>query len=646
MRAPRQTNNAYKDIAVMLRPPEDLTVSEWAERFRTLGRDTSAEPGKWKNSRTPYLVEVMDTLTDPKVREVTFVASSQVGKTEAELCFLGYIIDQDPGTVLFIQPTVDEAKKFSNFRIDSLIASCKTLREKVSDPKSRDSKNTTLQKKFPGGMLTLVGSNAPAGLAGNPIRYVIGDERDRWALSAGKEGDPWGLAKARTTTFYNAKLIDVSTPTLKGYSPIERNFNLGTKERWCVKCPNCGEYHDIKFNDIHFDPIVKQQGMEKVYDAENIYWTCPSCGVIAYEKEVKKQPGKWIAENPDALKKGHRSFWIRGFSSPWQEWKTIILAFLDAKHDHAKMQVVYNTMFGECWERRSSENVSEESLLARREYYGVRDDGSPIDLPNGVLVLTCGVDTQDDRLEYEVVGHGFYGETWGIRRGVLMGDPDYDDVWEHLDDAVVNKVFRAKDTAKALKVSCTFVDEGGHKTQSVRKQCRKRFYRNVFVIKGAARDGIPYTRPPKHAEIIITQQNGQKRVVGKTPLYEIGVNAGKETIMSSLEVQTPGAKYCHFPSEPDKGYDEYFFHGLLSETKVLKTNNGRTRWAWEVIPGHERNEPLDCRNYALAAFQVVDPDLEAVQRRLNGVQDDRAKPKKKRKQQTANRRHQRGMEEW
>ena len=201
------------------RPPEDLTVTEWAEKYRRLSPENSAEAGPWRTNRTPYLREIMDAFTDPKIRRLVVVASSQVGKSEMELNMLGYLIDIDPGPVLFILPTMDVAQDFSKRRISAMIRDCKRLRGKVADAKSRDGNNTVLKKQFPGGMLTITGANSPAALASIPARYVFGDERDRWPLSAGAEGDPWGLAEARTTTFYNSKMVEVSTPTIKGPVP-------------------------------------------------------------------------------------------------------------------------------------------------------------------------------------------------------------------------------------------------------------------------------------------------------------------------------------------------------------------------------------------------------------------------------------------
>ncbi|MFW5433715.1 phage terminase large subunit family protein [Paenibacillus apiarius] len=607
-------------------PPEDLTVSEWAATHRVLSPENSAEAGPWNNNRTPYLVEVMDAFTDPRVEKITLVASSQVGKSELELNIIGYIIDQDPGSILYIQPTLDDAKKFSRLRIAPMLRDSGRLRSKVADVKSRDSGNTMFQKSFPGGMLTLVGSNSASGLASTPAKYILGDERDRWALSAGTEGDPWGLAEARTTTFYNSKMVDVSTPTIKGFSPIEESFDAGTRERWCNQCPECGDWHNIVFGNIKFKFDTVVVGKKKDYVINSIDWCCPSCGCLSSEELMRRQPAKWIAENPQAIDKGHRSFWLNAFASPWQPWSKVVYAFLTASGNPAKLKVVYNTMLGELWEERG-EIADEDTMLERREDYGHRSDGSPIELPEGVLVLTCGVDTQNDRLEYEVIGHGHYGETWGIKKGIIMGDPHESEVWERLDD-VIEHVYKFVDPSRGLMISQTFVDSGGHKTQDVYRECRKRLNRRVFSIKGVGGDGVPYTRPPGKAKIVV---NG--RVIGETWLYSIGVDAGKSDIMNNIKVQEPGAKYCHFPLGDDRGYDSTFFNGLLSEKLVQRTVRGRTRWAWQKIPGHERNEALDCRNYALAAFRALDPDLEAVERKIRGLTEQQKREPEKKKRQ-------------
>ncbi|MBR4182481.1 MAG: phage terminase large subunit family protein, partial [Lachnospiraceae bacterium] len=204
-------NNLIRRTCQGFKPPEDITVSQWADKYRTLQSENSAEVGRWRTTRTPYLREIMDAFTDPAVKEIAVVASSQVGKTEMLLNILAYVIDQDPATIMFGHPTIEEAEKFSKQRISPMIRDIEKLRTKVQESKSRFSGNTIRQKIFPGGVLNLVGSNSPASLASVPARYVFGDEVDRWAKSAGSEGDPWDLLKARTSTFYNAKRVRVST---------------------------------------------------------------------------------------------------------------------------------------------------------------------------------------------------------------------------------------------------------------------------------------------------------------------------------------------------------------------------------------------------------------------------------------------------
>ncbi|MBR3767541.1 MAG: phage terminase large subunit family protein [Clostridia bacterium] len=604
----RKLNVAVDEVIKSFAPPDNLTVTEWAEKKRRLSAESAAEPGPWRTSRTPYLKEPMDAFTDPAVRHIVMVAASQVGKSEFINNAIGYIIDEDPGSILFVHPTTIDAKEYSKLRIAPMIRDCPTLRKKVSDPKSRDTGNTILQKTYPGGILTMCGSTEAHALASKPIRYVFGDERDRWALSAGNEGDPWDLAMARQTTFYNAKAVEVSTPTIKNASAIEAAFSTGTMERWKSQCPNCGEYHEIRWADIRYESAEKIAAGKKTYTVTDIYYVCPGCGSVSSEAEMKKQPARWEAQNPEAYKTGTRSFWLNAFVSSWASWESIIRKFLNAYGSTKKMQVVYNTCFGELWEDRG-EIEDEDSLMARREEYTA-------ELPEGVLVLTCGVDTQDNRLEYEVVGHGHFGETWGIRKGIIMGRPDEEATWAALDN-VIDHIYRFEDE-KGLRISMTFVDEGGHFTQDVRLQCRARVSKKVFCIKGMYGPDKPFTAPPKQQKIVINQ-----RAVGTCWQYQIGVDSGKQIIMDNLRVQTPGSKYCHFPKTDE--YGTAYFKGLLSEHLVYRANK-KQPWVWEKIPGHERNEPLDCRNYAMAAFKALPVNLDEIDRHLKAARNESLPP--------------------
>ena len=537
------------------------------------------------------------------------VAASQVGKSEFLNNCIGYIIDEDPGSILFIHPTTIDAQEYSKLRIAPMLRDSPALRQKIAAPKSRDSHNTILQKAYPGGILTMCGSTEAHALASKPIRYVFGDERDRWATSAGNEGDPWDLAMARQTTFYNAKAVEVSTTTIKNASAIEAAYYTGTMERWNSKCPHCGEYHEIRWSDIRFEHDEIIVSHKKTYKVKKVYYTCPGCGCISTEAEMKRAPAKWIAENPEAYGQGTRSFWLNAFVSQWASWESIVLKYLNALGSTKKMQVVFNTCFGEPWEDRG-DIEDEDSLLARCEDYGKDKNGEPVELPPGVLVLTAGVDTQDDRMEYEIVGHGFFGETWGIEKGIVMGRPDDDATWNKLDEVVFDRVMRFENGV-GLRVSMSFVDEGGHFTQSVRAQCNARISKKVFCIKGMPGQDKPYISPPKKQKIFVNQI-----AVGTCWQYQLGVDSGKEIIMDNLRVQTPGQKYCHFPKRDD--YGSAYFAGLLSETKVYDPNK-KQPWSWKKIPGHERNEPLDCRNYALAAFKALPKNLDEIDRQIKAA---------------------------
>ena len=389
--ATRRLNGAIAKALAGMKPPDDLTVTQWAERHRRLSSESSAEPGPWRTSRTPYLREPMDAFTDPKVRRIVMVAASQVGKSELELNIIGYIIDEDPGSILFVHPTTIDAKEFSKLRIAPEIRDCPTLRRKVAAPKSRDSGNTLLQKTYPGGILTMCGSTEAHALASKPIRYVLGDERDRWATSAGNEGDPWELAMARQTTFYNAKAVEVSTPTIKNASAIEASYGEGTMERWKSRCPHCGQYHEIQWEHIRYDYEESVVNHKKVYKVKSVWYNCPGCGCISDEATMKRAPARWEADNPAAYAQGVRSFWLNAFVSQWASWSSIVLKYLNAIGNTRKLQVVYNTCFGLLWEDRG-DLEDEDSLMGRRdvEAYGLQEGGTPIELPDGVLVLTAG----------------------------------------------------------------------------------------------------------------------------------------------------------------------------------------------------------------------------------------------------------------
>jgi phage terminase large subunit GpA-like protein len=254
-----------------LAPDPILTVDDWANRHRMLSSVASAEPGRWSTSRTPYLAEVMASLSaTSRFERVVFMAGGQVGKTECGLNWVGYVIHHAPGPMLLVQPTVEGAKRVSKQRVDALIEASPELASRVKDPRSRDSGNTQLMKEFPGGVLIMTGANSAVGLRSMPVRYLFLDEVDGYPGDADGEGDPVALAVQRAATFVNRKVYLCSTPTLKGFSRIEAAYLESDQRVFEVPCDHCGVRSQIQWRDIKWPT-------GKMADAA---WHCPACDGI------------------------------------------------------------------------------------------------------------------------------------------------------------------------------------------------------------------------------------------------------------------------------------------------------------------------------------------------------------------------------
>lgn len=579
----------------MFRPPAVQTVSEWADQNRVLVSESSAEPGAWRTDRAPYQREIMDAFTQPGIWQIVIMASAQVGKSEIELNMMGCAIDNDPGPMLYIQPTDKVAEDYSKRRIQPMINACPTLREKVFKARSRDAANTITMKTFPGGSLAIIGANSPADLSSKPVRYIFMDETDRFPASAGTEGDPQELAERRTETFrHNRKIVKTSTPTIKGKSKIETDYMNGTQEEWHTECPHCHTFSYIRFADIHFEKedYTNASGDED-HHVKLVTWRCPTCKRDIGEFEAKRLPAKWVQKNPRAIENGVRSFRLNAFMSPWSDWKDIVWKFLKAHKDPEKLKTFYNTILGETWEVHVS-NGLDEQLYKRREHYDA-------EVPTGVLLLTMGMDTQDNRLEYEVVGWDREGQSWGINRGVIPGRADAPGVWQEV-DALLDREWRMKNGMK-MRIMATFIDSGGHHTSSIYKECARRASRRIWPIKGEKGEGKPECRP-------------MKRGKAEGAAFMLGVDAGKEGIMYEAGIEEPGPHYMHFPIDYRAGYDMEYFKGLISERMEIHRKNGRGAIVWEQF--YERNEPLDCRNYARAAYRYFNWQFDNLERIIRG----------------------------
>ena len=563
----------------ILAPPPDLTVSQWADQNRILSSESSAEPGKWDTNRAPYQREIMDSFTDPTVHSIILKCSAQVGKTEILHNAVGYFVDQDPCPILVLQPTVDMAESWSKERLSPMFRDTPCLRKKLSKEKSKDSNNTILKKKFPGGQLTVVGTNSPSGLASRPVRLIFADEVDRYPLSAGKEGDPVSLAKKRTTTFFNRKIFLDSTPTIQGISRIDAEYEESDKRRYHLPCKDCGHYQHLRWAQVRWENN----------DSSTARYVCEACGVLWQDVDIKRQlkHGKWIAEKPF---KGIAGFHLNELYSPWSTMSAMVDAFLVAKKSPETLKTWVNTSLGETWEEKG-ETVEHEALYKRREHYNEI-------LPADVLVLTAGVDVQDNRLECEVVGWGEGFESWSVGYRVFYGDPGRADVWKDLDD-YLSSTFE-HETGVTLRIACACVDSGGHFTNQVYKFCKARQVRRIYAVKGRSQPGGPIASKPS------------TKNKGKVLLFTVGTDTAKELIYSRLKIDEPGPGYCHFSVHIN---DEEYFKQLTAEEVVLRYHHGFPVRVW-VKKASARNEALDMRVYATAAVEILKPKFDKVAKRL------------------------------
>lgn len=510
----------------------------------------------------------MDAACDPRVREIVVMKSAQVGWTEIVNNTIGYHIDQDPAPVLLLQPTLEMAEAWSKDRLAPMIRDTPCLTRRIADPKARDSGNTLLHKRFAGGHLTVVGANSPAGLASRPIRVLLFDEVDRFPVSAGTEGDPIDLARRRTATFRNRKILMGSTPTVKGASRIEAAFGESDQRYFFVPCPHCETFQRLLWAQVKW-----QDGKP-----ETAAYACEHCGSLLTDADKPRmlQRGEW---RPTKDFSGIAGFHLSELYSPWSTWPEMANAFIRAKKLPETLKTWVNTALGETWEETGS-TVEPGSLLERKEQYG------PENIPERVLLLTVGVDTQDDRVELQLQGWGAEEECWLIEQHVIRGDPGKSALWAEVDEYL--KRVRVREDGRQLLVEAAAIDSGGHHTQSVYQFVVSRKRRRIWAIKGVA--GTGKLAWPKKAS---------RTPKSRANVFIIGVDTIKGTLYGRLsKVKEEGAGYIHLPASAD---DE-LCKQLTSEKAITKYVRGRPTLVWSPRSEGIAQEAQDCWVYGYAAM--------------------------------------------
>jgi phage terminase large subunit GpA-like protein len=521
----------------------------------------------------------MDCLSsNSPVQRVVMMFAAQTGKTEAGSNWLGYVIDHAPGPMLCVQPTVEMAKRLSKQRLESMITDTPCLAAKIAPARARDSGNTMFSKEFSGGIMLLTGANSATGLRSAPCRYLFADEVDAFPSDVDGEGDPVALAERRTTTFARRKILLTSTPTVKDFSRIEAEYLRSDQRRFYVPCPSCGGMQWLQWPRLKWD--AKRPS--------DVRYQCEHCGERFEEnhKAAMLSAGEWRATAPsDGRTAG---FQLSGLYSPlgWCSWEQLVDDFLRAKSDAPALKAFVNTRLAETWEEDYAAAVSADGLMGKRLAY---ESGT---CPAGVVLLTCGVDVQDNRLAVSVWGWG-EGETgWMIWHQELMGDPTQTEVWGQLDQVLVTEWATAG--GKVLKVSQVAVDSGGHCTHEVYRYVRDRVRQNVVAIKGSSRRNSPAVGKGNKVDV-----SWQGRVLKRgVTLYQLGTDTIKTTLFGRLRHnEAGGIGTLHF----GMAADEEYFRQLTSERQALRYHRGFPIREWVKKAG-DRNEALDCVVYAYAAM--------------------------------------------
>ena len=583
-------------------PEEYYLVSEWADKYRLLSGKSSAEPGMWKTSRTPYLKEIMDQLsTSSPAQRIVFMKGAQIGGTEAGNNWIGYIIHIAPGPMMAVSPTVDLAKRNSKQRIDPLLLDVPALRERVRPARERDSGNTILSKDFQGGVLIMTGANSAAGLRSMPARYLFMDEIDAYPGDVGNEGDPILLAERRSATFrHRRKIFMVSTPTIKGISRVQREFEKSDQRYFYVPCTKCDHYQPLRFTQLRWP-----EGSP--YEAQ---YACEECGYLMHnsDKTHMLAKGEWRATSTSI--DGTVGFHLSSLYSPvgWFSWKDAAVLFEEAKRNPELMKGFVNTVLGEPFEE-SSEAPEWQRLYERRESF------SQSIVPKEGLFLTAGVDVQKDRLECEVVAWGRGKESWSVDYIIIDGDTARPETWKRLDSEILQKDWPHA-SGHSIPIRVMAVDSG-YATQDVYafvrdhpqavwggSGARASQPRTAVAVKGQARDTALILSVSK------ADTGGKRRGLRvwnvSGPVAKMELYRWLKLEWPTQEAQADGVAFppgsCHFPQ-----YGEEYFKQLTAERRVIRIHKGFPKATWEKDPSRN-NEALDCRVYARAAASIYGLD--------------------------------------
>lgn len=549
-------------------PPEDLTVSEWAEKNRILDARSSSAPGPWRNSKTPYLQEIMDEFNNYETEEIIFCKPTQVGGTEALQNMVGYIIDQDPAPSMIVYPTIELAKSVSENRLIPMFEDSATLSEKYLPD---DSKSLELQ--FTGMYLALAGSNSPASLASRPIRYLFLDEVDKFPGASGKEADPVSLARERTKTFHNRKIFETSTPTLKTGHIWQDLESCDIVKHYFVRCPHCGKEIELKMQDIKFPD---KEDMSYADRAEFAVYICPECHK-PIEDRYKPQmltSGRWKVVETRTKFARKIGFWMNTLYSPFVRWSEIAKEFLKSKDDPDELQNFVNSWLAEPWED-TKVRTSVDLVMDRQT------DLPEMVLPDWTKILTAGVDVQETSFYFSIRAWGDYLTSQNVYHGQVRSFQDIEDI--------MCRYYQKEDGEEMLVDLCLI--DSGDQTDAVYDFCVGR-EDWCLPVKGSSKDMV------SNFKISKINRTDSRAYGGQLVIVDSGKY--KDSIAARMHRQNGTGSWMVY-----KGCDAEYAQQVTAEHKVKVKRGGRSVERWVLKMSHGDNHYLDTEVYNFAAADMM-----------------------------------------
>lgn len=550
-----------------LRPPEQLTVSEWAEKYRMLDSKSSAMPGPWSNDITPYLTGVMDEFNNYETEKIIFVKPTQIGGTEALQNMIGYIVMQDPSPTMIVYPTDTLAKSVSENRLQPMLKATPEIAKKF------DENSSLLELQFDSMYISLTGSNSPSGLASKPIRFLMMDEVDKYPGASSKEADPIKLATERTKTFHNKKIYITSTPTLKTGHIWKEKEAADIEKHFFVPCPHCGEYIEFKFQNIRFPD---DEGMSYADRAEFATYVCQECGCLITDNDKHNmlKLGEWRTVRHNTKYVRNVAFWINTLYSPFVRWSDIAKEFLVSKDDPEDLQNFVNSWLAEAWEDTKLKTSAELVLERQTELPAYV-------VPQWTKLLTAGVDVQENSLYWSIRAFGEFLTSQNIAHGQSLS-------FEEI-DRIMNMQYMTEE-GDPMVVNLCLIDSGDQ-TDIVYDFCALHSD-YALPVKGSS-----------HAQL----SHYKLSMVNKTDSRAYGmqlvlVDGGRYKDMIAGRMQRPNGKGSWMVYS---GCDMEYATQVTAEHKVNVKTPGGTKQVWQKKSSHADNHYLDTEVYALAAADVM-----------------------------------------